>query len=114
MFLTLCDDGSLSLEDDSGVGLWDTWAVDDEGGLSAQLFPQGVEDYLRAAFGTDAGLRIAVDAVDLELQVSNGPGGPEMDVTLGLTAGLTYCDPDARQTVKRKLTYEASASGPPN
>jgi len=107
--LTFHDDGSLYLEDDSGVGLWGTWGYDDEGELSAQIYPQSVEGLLRTAYGFDEGFGVTVDAVDLTLQVGDGQ---EMNVTFGLTASLTDYDPDVHETVRRKWTYDVSAAGP--
>jgi len=110
--LTFDADGGLDLEDDNGTGFRGTYAYDGETGLSAQVFPQSVEDYVRAAYGSAPGFGVTVDAVDLNLQVANGPGGPMMNVTLDFTASLTGHDPDARQTVTRELTYDVNAEGP--
>jgi len=112
MRLTFDADGSLYLEDGSGVGLWGTWAVDNEGVLSARVFPQGVEDCLRAALGNNAGFGLTVDAADLDIWLTAEPGGPVMHVTLDFTARIAVGDPGARKTVAREMTCEATASGP--
>jgi len=111
--LTLHADGSLYVEDDSGAGLWGTWSGDAASGLSAQVFPQSVEDFLQTVLGADpGGVGIGVDSAELDLQVGKGPVGPEMDATLGFTAWLPVADPETGATVERELTYEVTASGP--
>ena len=107
--ITFHDDGSLWLEDDSGVGLSGTWTVDDEGAISAQVFPQSVEDYLRAALGAVAGLTVDVEATDLNICLTDEAGGPTIELTFHWQAQVTCSDPDAHLTVEQELTYDVAA-----
>jgi len=112
--LTFGADGSLFVEDASGAGVWGSYAVDGEGRLSAHVFPQGVEDYVHAALGYGAGYGIAVDWADLNVGLTDDPGGPVMKVKFGFKAVVSSFDTNARKTIKTKMAYDVKAGGPRN
>ncbi len=104
--VTFRDDGGLIVEDDSGITLDGAWAVDEEGELSAQVFPQSVEDYLRAALGAGPGESIDIDSADLMLELD----GDGLSVALDIAATLGWLDPDTNRPATRGLEYQVTAA----